>query len=423
DGSIGCLIFHAGAYNCIRATAPGSFSGQQCCYTIDDNLCTSGRCAGTADYYSPDINALGHIIFDVTPFFLCCFLHSQCDVYLSRRPSNKGPRFPNLLPPPLCSWVQGDAHLITLDGHNYTFNGIGNYYLIKHHRFEMGGQLTKIGCGSMLTAIAIRIIANNSNGEKDVVIEVQSGDGTSGLQVYYNGDLMLLPVQTHLQFADYSIDYNYNSTVIAALNRTVLCNLWLTEMVLNSSQQTIQYLQYSFVAENATYFGELRGLLGNSDGNPFNDFVLPNGTILDYNLTLKQLHYSFGLLWLIPNSSNLFIASNYSLHDIYNWTPSFDINFGCNANGSNISNIANAMCQNQFQCLFDAASVDDVTFANHTYQSVQFSEIALKESRNDYYNVTTTPTPTHTASAANIQSCFFCIVNLFVIACFFPAFF
>ena len=40
--------------------------------------------------------------------------------------------------------------------------------------------------------------------------------------------------------------------------------------------------------------GQTLGLLGNYDGNPDNDYVLPNGNIIGPNITERELYYNFG---------------------------------------------------------------------------------------------------------------------------------
>lgn len=44
------------------------------------------------------------------------------------------------------------------------------------------------------------------------------------------------------------------------------------------------------------YFNKTIGLLGTYNGNPDDDFTLPNGTVLQPNLTSSETHYDFGLV-------------------------------------------------------------------------------------------------------------------------------
>jgi len=39
---------------------------------------------------------------------------------------------------------------------------------------------------------------------------------------------------------------------------------------------------------------QLAGLLGNVNGNPDDEFQLPNGTILSSNMSQEEIYYQFG---------------------------------------------------------------------------------------------------------------------------------
>lgn len=52
----------------------------------------------------------------------------------------------------------------------------------------------------------------------------------------------------------------------------------------------------SEVVVDSDYGGHAKGLMGNFDGNPTNDFILPNGTILNKNSTKteREIYNNFG---------------------------------------------------------------------------------------------------------------------------------
>lgn len=52
----------------------------------------------------------------------------------------------------------------------------------------------------------------------------------------------------------------------------------------------------SEVVVDSEYGGHAKGLMGNFDGNPTNDFILPNGTILNKNSTKteRDVYNNFG---------------------------------------------------------------------------------------------------------------------------------
>lgn len=52
----------------------------------------------------------------------------------------------------------------------------------------------------------------------------------------------------------------------------------------------------SEVVVDSTYSGFAKGLMGNFDGNATNEFILPNGTLLDENATKteRDIYFNFG---------------------------------------------------------------------------------------------------------------------------------
>ena len=50
------------------------------------------------------------------------------------------------------------------------------------------------------------------------------------------------------------------------------------------------------LAAPRSFKNQTKGLLGTWNGNPEDDFLTPNGTILSSNASSKEIHYDFGLL-------------------------------------------------------------------------------------------------------------------------------
>lgn len=46
---------------------------------------------------------------------------------------------------------------------------------------------------------------------------------------------------------------------------------------------------------SSQFLGSVQGLIGTYDGNPSNDFQLPNGTVLSNTLSEEDIYYNFGL--------------------------------------------------------------------------------------------------------------------------------
>ena len=97
---------------------------------------------------------------DVIPFFQCCKLSDNCDIYYKWRPSQDG-----------TGWVapgsgagSGDPHFITLDGLEYTFNGYGEFVFL--NVAEIGFQIQvrigpivengEVSEGTVFKAVAVK---------------------------------------------------------------------------------------------------------------------------------------------------------------------------------------------------------------------------------------------------------------------------
>jgi deleted-in-malignant-brain-tumors protein 1 len=98
------------AVSCYRQGALGSFSSsQQCCYDINGQLLT-GIGGGSAYRVYPNNwrSFLGHLQYDVIPFFLCCEgLFKACNRFYNRRPNDNCEDWPQRPPP---ARLFGDPH-------------------------------------------------------------------------------------------------------------------------------------------------------------------------------------------------------------------------------------------------------------------------------------------------------------------------
>ena len=78
------------------------------------------------------IPALSNWLHDEMPFFFCCKWQPEednadsCQMYNYWRTSQDCSSYQ----PPAIGSVYGDPHFLTFDGHNYTFNGRGEFTLV-----------------------------------------------------------------------------------------------------------------------------------------------------------------------------------------------------------------------------------------------------------------------------------------------------
>lgn len=168
--------------------------------------------------------------------------------WLSYRPY--GFQFTELFPPFSFHAHIGDGeHLFTFDGRHLTFPGSCNYVLV-HDAYE--GNFT--------------LVANLVNGKMDSLTLFDKGDSVeitkSGI-VNLNGAATELPAHKddiHVWRRYYSI------SVLTRYGLNILCS---TD------------LRVCHVTVSGYYHGRLRGLLGNGNHEPYDDFTTPKGDVIE----------------------------------------------------------------------------------------------------------------------------------------------
>ncbi|KAK3103621.1 hypothetical protein FSP39_020595 [Pinctada imbricata] len=131
-------------------------------------------------------------------------------------------------------------------------------------------------------------------------IQVELSNDKNSLVVVGNGDDIT---------ADFNADTSYsksesNLVITRILNNT--CQAYFTGSGVGVKVSLGIRLLTVVVAAPNYLQGNTKGLLGNYDSDPNNDFVLPNGTILHTNSSQREIFNNFGQKWLIEPSDSLF---------------------------------------------------------------------------------------------------------------------
>ena len=115
---------------------------------------------GTADRKSSNYKfpfTFPHPEEDVAPWKWCCEDQPDelCELYVEKRPINGRYKMPKR------AAVIGDPHLRTFDGVSYTFNGVGEFWLLTNRSvgtksIVAQGRFERVGWGSEMTAVALQ---------------------------------------------------------------------------------------------------------------------------------------------------------------------------------------------------------------------------------------------------------------------------
>ena len=341
-----------------RSTPSISGSGQQCLYNSDGNINVGTGSSGTVDTHSPEgiEGRMDHLIHDELPWWACCNITSNCAIYQQYRPSDDCSNYQ----PPTFAWAFGDPHFRSLDGIEFTFNGAGEFILVKSsiHKFTLQARMEifKNSQASVLTGFAIQ--TENSS-------KIQIQRTFSGQTIIYSDD------EYFVLGEGIFLRYFYQGVTIQISEE-------LTQIDVRFSVGS--FVRIYIYPESLSYFlqlsdsfkGNVYGILGNFNGNGNDDFMLPNGSVIPINSTLTQIHYNFGLKWRINEKDSLFTYQapfNYSSYDNPGFMPILEI-----PDENQVSSEVRQICGDSLSCLFDATTTGSLSFANETATFTKITE-------------------------------------------------
>ncbi|XP_033632894.1 sushi domain-containing protein 2-like [Asterias rubens] len=341
-------FYHPGAKDCFRSTTSSSIgSGQQCCYAKDGNILIGPPGGGTADRYSPEDHFWKHQWYDVLPWFGCCKSTQNCKTYYKYRPSDDCSKYV----PPWPAAGTGDPHITSLDGKRFTFNGAGEFLmsssilhdLIFQSRMEVYHQTN----ASVYTAFVVQM-----NDSSTVQVQVSN---SSEVLVLVDGEQLLMrsSLVKVYHFRGFRLSFTSDFSEI--------------RIAFNAGIAIIVYIKHdfmSFTAQlNEKFKDQVQGLLGNLNGDPEDDFRFPDGTIMNPESSMKEIH-KYGLHWLVIKEESIFTylsPYDYNTYFLPDFLPTFDV-----PNPHDASPEIKDLCGHSLECIFDAVATGSLSFANET---------------------------------------------------------
>ncbi|WP_275296358.1 VWD domain-containing protein, partial [Sulfitobacter mediterraneus] len=195
----------------------------------------------------------------------------------------------------------GDPHIVTLDGLNYSFQAVGEFTLIE----AASGD-------PLLVQVRYQPVPGS-----DLVSQteaVATHVGSARVVVDVTGDDLIRVDGTALDFDSASGGADVGDGQVFFDGEAVT-------IVYGNGEQLRVDLADGFlnVALSIGENRDVRGLLGNADGDTANDLALPDGTILTQPLSYDDLYGTFANGWRIDNATSLFdYAAGKSTEDFTN---------------------------------------------------------------------------------------------------------
>ena len=198
--------------------------------------------------------------------------------------------------------VYGDPHIVTLDGHKYTFNGKGEFTLIEteDNVFTLQGRMEQIldpegslTPGTVFTAI----VAKESSTDTSVQFEIEG----SGLRTLVNSEVVVFDDVSVQEFDDIALLDKGNNTILAILSGGANIEIKAENGIIS----------VMLISLPESFLSTTQGLMGTFNGIKPDDLV-PKGESQSIPLdsSLEDIHNEFGItceyraILIISNNPN-----------------------------------------------------------------------------------------------------------------------
>ena len=363
DTTLRTRLYNPGSEICFRSATPSSTgSSQVCCYSENGNISLGKQSAGAANTYDPTLNLVLHYVYDVLPWIVCCKHSGNCDLYHTYRPSDDCFNYN----PPGIGLTNGDPHFHSLDGLQYTFNGVGEFTIVSSflHNLTFQARMERFDntLASVYTAFAIQThnsskiqLQRNVLNQTLIYIDDQSFKLTEGIILKRIANRVTLRIARDLS----QINVQFDNGIALRIYLYLLSMSFLLQL-------------------DDSYKDSVSGLLGNFNGLVDDDLMLPRGGSLPINSTLSKIHYRFGLHWMVSEYESLFSYQTPFGYNSYS-QPSFQPTF-LSPDIEQVTSEVRELCGASFPCLFDAVNTGVLSFARETLTFTTLAEEIMNKS-------------------------------------------
>jgi deleted-in-malignant-brain-tumors protein 1 len=178
--------------------------------------------------------------------------------------------------------------MVTFDGHQYTFNGRGEYVLIETSdgSFSLQGRMLPVTTAQNTSsqATVYKVIVGKQNDSDTVQFEIIDDCGFIAL---VNGEQVIFGLINQQEFSNVVVSYLGNSTFSASFSSGAYVEV----------KEEVGIISVVSVSLPPSFEGNItRGLMGSFNGNVSDD-LLPNSgqESLSLNSSIREIHELFGI--------------------------------------------------------------------------------------------------------------------------------
>ncbi|KAB0395230.1 hypothetical protein E2I00_003884 [Balaenoptera physalus] len=292
---------------------------------------------------------------ELEPQNWCCRFNDKpsfCALYQLRRPRVSCAGYQ----PPRPAWMFGDPHITTLDGTNYTFNGLGDFLLVRtrdrNSSFLLQGRTAQTGSAQATNFIAFAAEYNSSSLDPITVQWLLKPSDT--IHVLLNHQTVTF--ETNHEDAIGQEMFNTSGVVMTRNGSVVSANFDGAVTISVIALSNILHASCSLPEE---YQNHTEGLMGFWNGNPDDDFRMPNGSTLPPGSSEEML-FHYGMAWEI-NGTSLFGKRDDHLPS--NFTPVF---FSQLSGNKSLNENLTSKCNGDRQCIYDALATGNRSLGLYT---------------------------------------------------------
>ncbi|KAI0221528.1 Mucin-like protein [Lamellibrachia satsuma] len=274
---------------------------QYCCYDEWGSLIVSeDGAAGHMFAYHPNFFKNMHKKYDLEPKTWCCSYTDNCFLYLAARPVDYCWNYVA----PFIGWLFGDPHIRTLDGLEYTFNGLGEYTLIAttDKNFTLQGR-TSQALGSkkkpMQATVFSAFAAQDSDSDR---FHVQMNTNRDGLIIYVDEEDIMSWFYTASDGDEISRDKVTVSRKSATSVDVSFSSGFTLAIGVKAEQLDIT------VGAPTEFMNKTRGLMGVFNNDPYDDMLPADGgsALKSSRSTERTIFSDFGQTWRIVRADSIF---------------------------------------------------------------------------------------------------------------------
>ncbi|XP_058411530.1 mucin-4 isoform X1 [Diceros bicornis minor] len=285
----------------------------------------------------------------------CCRWNDRpsfCTLYQQRRPRIGCAGYQ----PPRPAWMFGDPHITTLDGANYTFNGLGDFLLVQAQdgksSFLLQGRTAQTGSARATNFIAFAAQYNSSSlGPITVQWLLEPND-----KIHVQLNNQTVTFETNGEDAEGQETFNTTGVIMTRNGSLVSASFDGTVTISVTALANILHASCNLPEE---YQHRTEGLLGIWNDNPDDDFRMPNGSTIPPGSS-EEVLFHYGMTWKINETSLLGKRDD---HLPSNFTPVFFSQLL--QNNSSSENLVSE-CNGDTQCIYDTLATRNISTGLHT---------------------------------------------------------